>query len=198
MSPVWKAALENYDLIDIIGEGSYGEVMEAKCKVTGERVAIKYVKNIYENEYDWVKTLREIQIMRKLSAIPGNRLTTKLIDLFNPRKQDSTKGGLGIFIVMEYMQTDLKELLNLTASTKITEGHAIQIIYNLLCAVKFIHSANIIHRDLKPANILIDQNCNIKLCDFGLARTLPESCLGQGSGNTKRMRDSILKSKLNS
>lgn len=136
--------------------------------------------------------------MRRLSAIPGNRLTTKLIDLFNPRKQDSTKGGLGIFIVMEYMQTDLKELLNLTASTKITEGHAIQIIYNLLCAVKFIHSANIIHRDIKPANILIDQNCNIKLCDFGLARTLPESCLGQGSGNTKRMRDSILKSKINS
>ena len=76
------------------------------------------------------------------------------------------------------MQTDLKELLNLTASTKITEGHVIQIIYNLLCAVKLIHSANIIHRDLKPANILIDQNCNIKLCDFGLARTLPESCLG--------------------
>jgi serine/threonine protein kinase len=104
---------------------------------------------------------------------------------------------MGIFIVMEYMQTDLKELLNLTASTKITEAHTIQIIYNLLCAVKFLHSANIIHRDLKPANILIDQNCKIKLCDFGLARTLPESCIGQGSGNTKRMRDSILKSKLN-
>ena len=86
MSPVWKAALENYDLIDFIGEGSYGEVMEAKCKVTGEKVAIKYVKNIYENEYDCVKTLREIQIMRRLSEIPRNRLTTKLIDLFSPRK----------------------------------------------------------------------------------------------------------------
>lgn len=86
MSPVWKAAIENYDLIDMIGEGSYGEVCEGKCKVTGERVAIKYVKNIYENEYDCVKILREVQILRKLSAIPYNNFTTKLIDLFHPKK----------------------------------------------------------------------------------------------------------------
>ena len=44
----------------MIGEGSYGEVMEARCKKTGEQVAIKYVKNIYLNEYDCVKILREI------------------------------------------------------------------------------------------------------------------------------------------
>ena len=44
----------------------------------------------------------------------------------------------------------------------------------MLCAVNFLHSTNIIHRDLKPANILIDSNCNIKICDFGLARTLPK------------------------
>lgn len=65
----------------------------------------------------------------------------------------------------------------------------------MLCAVKYIHSANIIHRDLKPANILIDIDCNVKICDFGLARTLPNSCIGQGSGNTKRLRDAIVKTK---
>ena len=68
-------------------------------------------------------------------------------------------------------------------------------IYNLLSAVKFIHSHNIIHRDLKPSNVLIDENCNIKLCDFGLARTLPKSSTGKGSGNTKRVRDGIYKNK---
>lgn len=50
------------------------------------------------------------------------------------------------------------------------------IMYNLLCAVHFLHSANIIHRDLKPENILINESCEFQICDFGLARTLPESC----------------------
>ena len=59
-----------------------------------------------------------------------------------------------------------------------------------------MHSANVIHRDLKPANILIDSACRIKLCDFGLSRSLPESCVGKGSGNSKRMRDSILKQRI--
>ena len=47
--------------------------------------------------------------------------------------------------------------------------------YNLLCAINYFHSANIIHRDIKPANILIDANCKIKVCDFGLARVQPKS-----------------------
>ena len=62
--------------------------------------------------------------------------------------------------------------------------------------MKFIHSANIIHRDIKPANILVDEECNIKICDFGLARSLPESMIGKGSGNSKRTRDSIKQGKL--
>ena len=65
------------------------------------------------------------------------------------------------------------------------------ICYNLLCAIKFMHSANVMHRDLKPSNILISQYGRIKICDYGIARTLPESLLGKGSGRTSRLRDSI-------
>ena len=62
---------------------------------------------------------------------------------------------------------------------------------NILQALKFLHSANIVHRDLKPSNILIDHDCNIKICDFGISRSLPESCYGRGSGNSRRVRDSL-------
>tara|TARA_B110000305_G_C18799537_1_gene342000 strand:+ start:321 stop:473 length:153 start_codon:yes stop_codon:yes gene_type:complete len=44
----------------------------------------------------------------------------------------------------------------------------------MLCALNFIHKANVMHRDLKPGNILIDDDCNVLLCDFGLARTSPK------------------------
>ena len=49
------------------------------------------------------------------------------------------------------------------------------IVYNLLCATHFFHTAGLMHRDIKPANILIDEKCQVKLCDFGLSRTLPEA-----------------------
>lgn len=52
--------------------------------------------------------------------------------------------------------------------------HAKIIFYNLLCAVNYLHSANVIHRDLKPGNILLTDQCSVKICDFGLARTLPK------------------------
>ena len=45
-----------------------------------------------------------------------------------------------------------------------------KILYQLLCALNFLSSAKVLHRDLKPGNILIDEDCNVKICDFGLAR----------------------------
>jgi len=46
------------------------------------------------------------------------------------------------------------------------------IIYNLLCGLKWVHTAQILHRDIKPSNILINEDCHIKICDFGLARSV--------------------------
>ena len=99
-------------------------------------------------------------------------------------------------MVMEKEETDLRELLKLAPNVKISDEQIKLILYNLLCALKYVHSANIIHRDLKPANILINADCQVKICDFGISRTLPESMLGSGSGNSKRVRDSIVKSKM--
>jgi mitogen-activated protein kinase 1/3 len=46
------------------------------------------------------------------------------------------------------------------------------VVYNLICAVRYLHSANVLHRDLKPANILVNEDCSVKICDFGLARSI--------------------------
>ena len=100
---------------------------------------------------------------------------------------------------MEYLDTDLLSFMTGKSDLKFSDLTKVQaelIFYNCVCALKFLHSANIIHRDIKPSNIVIDKNFNIRICDFGLARTLPQSCLGQGSGNSKRVRDSILNAKM--
>jgi mitogen-activated protein kinase 1/3 len=119
----------------------------------------------------------------------------ELLDLIVPEGEDETNIK-NIFIVMEHEQSDLRQLLKLGLSSKLTEDHVKLILYNLLCAFKYLHSANVIHRDVKPSNILINKDCQIKICDFGLSRTLPESCIGSGSGNSRRIRESIRKNKL--
>jgi len=95
-----------------------------------------------------------------------------------------------IFIVMEYFQFDLETLL--AQSINFSEDHVIKIIYNIICAINFLHSANILHRDLKPSNILIDDQCNVRICDFGLSRSMSKSSVEKGSGNSKRIRDSVM------
>ena len=74
---------------------------------------------------------------------------------------------------MEFVESDFKKLIKDCQKVQLENEHIITILYNLLCAVNTIHQANIIHRDLKPANILIDNNCGVKICDFGLSRCLP-------------------------
>jgi mitogen-activated protein kinase 1/3 len=72
---------------------------------------------------------------------------------------------------MEHAQSDLRKLIKSPVSLQ--ENHIKFITYGVLCGVKYMHNLGILHRDLKPANILINEDCDTKLCDFGLARSLP-------------------------
>lgn len=93
----------------------------------------------------------------------NNKYTTRIHDLVLKDKH--------LFVVMDYMDSDLKRLLTSVKQMPLTKEHVLVIIYKLLCALNYVTSANVIHRDLKPANVLIDESCNIKICDFGIART---------------------------
>ena len=65
------------------------------------------------------------------------------------------------------METDLHKLLR---SQKLSADHICYFLYQILRGLKYIHSANVLHRDLKPSNILLNSNCDLRICDFGLAR----------------------------
>lgn len=75
---------------------------------------------------------------------------------------------------MEKGHTDIRKLLNNLEGSIFNQEHVVTLLYNMLCSIKFLHSANIFHRDLKPANFLVNNKCNVKICDFGLARSVPE------------------------
>lgn len=68
------------------------------------------------------------------------------------------------------MDTDLTSIIK--SDQPLTEEHYKFFLYQLLRGLKYIHSAKIVHRDLKPRNLLVNSNCDLKICDFGLARPL--------------------------
>ena len=145
--------------------------MKAQNRDTGEAVAIKHISNIFTHYYSFKKVMREIQILRELTKMKGNLFTTKLIEVLVPSNKDFDE----IFIVMDYKSSDLKKLISQEKGEdfSLTESDHLKIIlYNIFCSVNFLHTANVVHRDLKPANVLIDSECNIIICDFGIARTI--------------------------
>merc|ERR1740121_3250443 len=75
-----------------------------------------------------------------------------------------------LYIVMEICDSDMKKLLR--TDVTLSPEHIITLLYNLLVGCKYLHSAGIYHRDLKPANCLVNQDCSVKICDFGLSRAI--------------------------
>lgn len=73
-----------------------------------------------------------------------------------------------IYVVNELMETDLAQIVK--SNQPLSDDHIQFFLYQILRGLKYIHSAGILHRDLKPRNLLVNSNCDLKICDFGLAR----------------------------
>jgi mitogen-activated protein kinase 1/3 len=177
LNDVWANIEKKYKIEKTLGKGSYGTVKQAVCIATGQVVAIKHMTGFAEYEYDCVKVLREIQIMRglkKMIKTTKGCFIPQILEVIVPDSQLYSKSVKDVFVVMEFEMTDLQKLFSNGNQVSFDKNHLKYVIYNLMCAIKFIGSANVVHRDLKPNNILINDQCQVKICDFGLARTLPE------------------------
>jgi len=111
----------------------------------------------------------------------------QLLDIIVPNGSDPSNLN-EVFLVLEKEESDLRQFMKCGANLSFGQQHVKTVLYNLLCAAKFLSSANVIHRDLKPANILINRFCQVKLCDFGLARSLPESLAHRKPDATKKQK----------
>lgn len=118
---------------------------------------------VFEDEIDCKRILREVNLLRKL----GHPYVINIIDVIEPRDPQHFDT---IYVVLELAESDLKKVIKSAIHLQIK--HIQTVVYNLLCAVKYLHSANVIHRDLKPANVLVNEDCTVKICDFGLARSI--------------------------
>merc|ERR1719229_1657432 len=146
-----------------LGSGSYGSVCEASDTETNDIVAIKRCKRIFEDLIDCKRILREISILSKLQ----HNNVVKIIEIVKPHNM---KAFDELYIVMELADSDLKKLCK--QDVTLSPLHINTLLYNLLVGLKYIHSAGIYHRDLKPANCFVNQDCTVKIGDFGLSRAI--------------------------
>ncbi|NWV81976.1 MK15 kinase, partial [Dasyornis broadbenti] len=163
MSPpeVEPLVCHKYEIKRRLGKGAYGIVWKAIDRKTGETVAVKKIFDAFRNRTDAQRTFREIMFLQEFGEHPN---IIKLLDVIQAENDKD------IYLIFESMDTDLHAVIK--KGNMLKDIHKCYILYQLLKATKFIHSGNVIHRDQKPSNVLLDAQCCVKLCDFGLARSL--------------------------
>ncbi|CCI46350.1 unnamed protein product [Albugo candida] len=150
-----------YQLIRPIGHGAYGVVIAASDQISGNSVAIKNIPKTFDDLVDAKRIVREIRLMRHLKH-------PNIISALDVMRPPSIVDFDDTYIVTELMETDLHRVIN--SKEPLSSDQIAYMTYQMLCALRYMHSAQVIHRDIKPSNILVNRDCLIKICDFGLAR----------------------------
>lgn len=157
---------KRFQLIKGLGQGAYGIVCSAKYLDGDEgedKVAIKKITNIFSKKILCKRALREIKLLRHFR---GHKNITCLYDL--DIVPDANGNFNEVYLYEELMECDMHQIIR--SGQPLTDAHFQSFIYQTLCGLKYIHSADVLHRDLKPGNLLVNADCELKICDFGLAR----------------------------
>ncbi|MFN8258223.1 MAG: serine/threonine protein kinase [Bacteroidales bacterium] len=151
----------NYEINELIDEGGMGSIYLGKHKYLNRLVAIKDLNPLLRNRPEIIERFRnEAQILSQLNH-------PNIVTLY-----DYVENEQGYYIIMEYIEGEtLAQYIEATTGP-IPEKRAISMFLKILDAVKFAHDKNIIHRDIKPSNFIITPDNNIKILDFGIAKSI--------------------------
>jgi cyclin-dependent kinase 12/13 len=147
-----------------VGEGTYGSVFMGADQVTGEIVALKRINTEEEENGFPITAIREVKILKALK----HENIVQLKEIVTSKDQGDIPKN--VFMVFEYLEYDLTGIIE-TPEIKITQDHIKSWSKQLLSGVHYMHMNNIIHRDLKASNLLINRKGELKIADWGLARS---------------------------
>ncbi|KAK7087672.1 uncharacterized protein [Littorina saxatilis] len=159
-----KFDLDNtgYQPIEKIGIGAYGVVCSAIYKKTSDKVAIKKIPCVFDALAVAKRTYREIKILKHFKH--DNIIAIR--EILKPK--ESYHDFQDVYVVFDLMESDLHRIIY--SKQPLTEEHIRYFLYQILRGLKYIHSANVVHRDLKPSNLLVNEDCHVRIGDFGMAR----------------------------
>ncbi|KAK9101234.1 hypothetical protein Scep_024664 [Stephania cephalantha] len=170
-----EMTVENYHVIELVGEGSFGKVYKGRRKYTGQTVAMKFILKHGKSDKDIQNLRQEIEILRKLK----HENIIEMLDSFETPQE--------FCVVTEFAQGELFEILE---DDKCLPEELVQAISKqLVKALHYLHSNRIIHRDMKPQNILIGSGCVVKIKE-NLLTTLSEDifyCITEPSDESYRL-----------
>ena len=153
-----KGRIDKYEKLERIGEGTYGVVYKARDLDTGHIYALKKIRLESEDEGIPSTAIREIALLKELQH-------TNIVRLVNVLHTDKK-----LTLVFEYLDQDLKKLLDTLGPEGLPLADVKSFLYQLLNGIAKCHQHKVLHRDLKPQNLLINREGILKLADFGLAR----------------------------
>ncbi|KAH9872642.1 hypothetical protein J1614_005035 [Plenodomus biglobosus] len=173
-----------YEMLQKLGEGTFGEVHKARHRITGSIFAMK--KILMHNEKDGfpITALREIKLLKMLSH--DNVLKLEEMAVERPKAEGRKRAIL--YMVTPYMDHDLSGLLD-NPDVRFQEAQIKCYMLQLFKGLRYLHDNHILHRDMKAANLLINNRGRLQIADFGLARHYDEPVPQRGRGNGEAKRE---------
>ena len=158
---------ERYELGAMIGTGGMADVYLAQDVRLNRQVAIKILRSDLARDPSFVTRFNKEALSVAALNHPG------IVSVYDSGKEDSPSGAMP-YIVMEYVEgKTLREIVN--KGERFALNRAVEITEGILIALQYSHKNGIIHRDIKPGNIMITDNGDVKVMDFGIARALADT-----------------------